>query len=154
MDAAFAAVSSIGLLLLVAVVGCWSRTRRTGATWWCAIKLRALAQSVRTVWGNPGTRLGMWSHFSSQFSGHRRSRCLWGFPFLVRGQGWSEGRGQPLLMAMTAWAVVSGLVLARLVARLPYYRSWIVIGVVATMAAAWTGVLLWHGPGPRLAGGG
>ena len=51
-------------------------------------------------------------------------------------------------MAMTAWAVVSGLVLARLVARLPYYRSWIVIGVVVAMVVPWTAVLLWPGVAP------
>jgi cyanate permease len=49
---------------------------------------------------------------------------------------------------MTAWAVVSGLVLARLVARLPYYRSWIVVGVVIAMVVPWTGVLLWPGVAP------
>ena len=51
-------------------------------------------------------------------------------------------------MAMTAWAVMSGLVLARLVGRLPLYRSWIVIGVVLTMAVAWAAVLLWPGVAP------
>ena len=81
------------------------------------------------MWGNPGTRLGMWSHFTSQFSATVFA-LLWGFPFLVRGLGWSEAAASGLLMAMTAWAVVSGLLLARLVARLPFYRSWIVIGVV------------------------
>ena len=143
---AFAAVSSIGVVLLIAVVLVVkdSPYRRDGVV---KVKLRALAQSVRTVWGNPGTRLGMWSHFTSQFSGTVFA-LLWGFPFLVRGLGWSEGSASGLLMAMTAWAVLSGLVLARLVGRLPYYRSWIVIGVVVTMALAWTAVLLWPGVAP------
>ena len=112
-----------------------------------AIKLRARAQSVRTVWGNPGTRLGMWSHFTSQFSATVFA-LLWGYPFLVRGLGWSTASASTLLMAMTAWAVVSGLGLARLVGRLPYYRSFIVIGVVLAMVVPWTAVLLWPGPAP------
>lgn len=142
----FAAVSSIGVVLLIAVVLLVkdSPYRRDQVV---KVKLRALAQSVKTVWGNPGTRLGMWSHFTSQFSGTVFA-LLWGFPFLVRGLGWSEGAASGLLMAMTAWAVVSGLLLARLVGRLPYYRSWIVIGVVLTMAVAWTAVLLWPGVAP------
>ena len=111
------------------------------------IKLRALAGSLRTVWGNPGTRLGMWSHFSSQFS-VTVFALLWGFPFLVQGLGWSTREASTLLMAMTAWAVVSGLVLARLVGRLPYYRSWIVVGVVLAMVVPWTAVLLWPGAAP------
>ena len=47
--------------------------------------------AVQTVWGNPGTRLGMWSHFTSQFS-TTVFAMLWGFPFLVRGQGLSPSR--------------------------------------------------------------
>jgi MFS family permease len=143
---AFALTSSVGVVLLVAVLALVkdSPYERSDVV---AIKLRALAQSVRTVWGNPGTRLGMWSHFSSQFSATVFA-LLWGYPFLVRGLGWSAQGASTLLMAMTAWAVVSGLVLARLVARLPYYRSWIVVGVVIAMVVPWTAVLLWPGAAP------
>ncbi|MFC7361702.1 MFS transporter [Nocardioides astragali] len=143
---AFALTSSVGVVLLVAVLVLVkdSPYRRDEVV---AIKLRALAESVRTVWGNPGTRLGMWSHFVSQFSATVFT-LLWGYPFLVQGLGWTTGGASTLLMAMTAWAVVSGLVLARLVARLPYYRSWIVIGVVITMVVPWTAVLLWPGAAP------
>ena len=142
----FALTSSVGVLLLVAVVVLVkdSPYRRSDVV---AIKLRALAQSVRTVWGNPGTRLGMWSHFSSQFSATVFA-LLWGYPFLVQGLGWTARGASTLLMAMTAWAVLSGLVLARLVSRLPYYRSWIVVGVVITMVVPWTAVLLWPGAAP------
>ena len=143
---AFALTSSAGVLLLVAVVALVkdSPYRRSDVV---AIKLRALAQSVRTVWGNPGTRLGMWSHFSSQFSATVFA-LLWGYPFLVQGLGWTARGASTLLMAMTAWAVLSGLVLARLVSRLPYYRSWIVVGVVLAMVVPWTAVLLWPGAAP------
>ncbi|HEV2796113.1 MAG TPA: MFS transporter [Nocardioides sp.] len=143
---AFALTSSVGVVLLVAVLALVkdSPYRRGDVV---AIKLRALAQSVRTVWGNPGTRLGMWSHFVSQFSGTVFA-LLWGYPFLVQGLGWTTGGASTLLMAMTAWAVLSGLVLAQLVARLPYYRSFIVIAVVAAMVVPWTAVLLWPGEAP------
>ena len=143
---AFALTSSVGVVLLVAVLLLVkdSPYRRDDVV---AIKLRALAQSVRTVWGNPGTRLGMWSHFSSQFS-VTVFALLWGYPFLVQGLGWTPAGASTLLMAMTAWAVVSGLVLARLVARLPYYRSWIVVSVVIAMVVPWTVVLLWPGAAP------
>jgi sugar phosphate permease len=143
---AFAAVSSLGVVLLVAVALLVkdSPYRRDEVV---QVKLRALAQSVRTLWGNPGTRLGMWSHFTSQF-GATVFTLLWGYPFLVQGLGWSERAASSLLMAMTAWAVLSGLVLARLVGRLPYWRSWIVVGIVAAMVVPWTAVLLWPGPAP------
>lgn len=143
---AFALTSSIGVVLLVAVLALVkdSPYRRGDVV---AIKLGALALSVRTVWGNPGTRLGMWSHFVSQFSATVFT-LLWGYPFLVQGLGWSTSGASTLLMAMTAWAVVSGLVTARLVARLPYYRSWIVVGIVIAMVVPWTAVLLWPGIAP------
>ncbi|MCD6638556.1 MAG: MFS transporter [Nocardioides sp.] len=142
----FAIASSIGVVLLVAVlVLVKDSPYRSDEV--AVVKLRALAQSLRTVWGNPGTRLGMWSHFTSQFSATVFA-LLWGFPFLVRGLGWSEAAASTLLMAMVAWAVVSGLLLARLVARIPYYRSWIVVVVVAVMVVPWTAVLLWPGRAP------
>ncbi|NYE36964.1 MFS family permease [Nocardioides cavernae] len=143
---AFALTSSVGIVLLVGVLAFVKDSPyRTDDV--VAIKLRALAQSVRTVWGNPGTRLGMWSHFVSQFSATVFA-LLWGYPFLVQGLGWSSGAASTLLMAMTAWTVVSGLVTARLVARLPYYRSWIVVGIVVAMVVPWTAVLLWPGAAP------
>jgi len=49
------------------------------------IRVRAVAATLRTTWGTPGTRLGLWSHFTSQF-GMTVFTLLWGFPFLVRGK--------------------------------------------------------------------
>ena len=142
----FALASSIGVVLMVAVAAMVkdSPYARQGAE---RIKLSALAGSLRTVWGNPGTRLGMWSHFTSQF-GQTVFGLLWGYPFLVRGQGWSTEAAATLLMAMTGWVVVSGLVLGALVARFPYYRSLIVVGVVLVMATIWAVVLLRDSPSP------
>ena len=104
---AFAAASSIGLVVMVAVALLVkdSPYRREGVI---KIKLLALARTLRAVWGNPGTRLGLWSHFVSQFSVTVFS-LLWGYPFLVAGQGLSPAQASTLLMAMTGWVVVSGL---------------------------------------------
>jgi MFS family permease len=111
------------------------------------VKMRALARSLRLVWGNPGTRLGMWSHFTSQFS-TTVFALLWGYPFLVRGEGLSPDTASTLLMVMTGWVIVSGLVLGTMVARFPYYRSWMVLGVVAAMALGWAAVLARSTPAP------
>jgi MFS family permease len=111
------------------------------------LKLRALARTLRLVWGNPGTRLGMWSHFTSQFSGTVFT-LLWGYPFLVRGEGLSSGTASALLMVMTGWVIVSGLLLGTLVSRFPYYRSWMVLAIVAAMALGWAVVLVRSTPAP------
>ena len=143
---AFAAAASIGVVLMVAValVVKDSPYVSEGVV---RIKLLALARSLRAVWGNPGTRLGLWSHFVSQFSVTVFS-LLWGYPFLVRAQELSSGAAGTLLMVMTGWVVVSGLVLGWLVSRFPYYRSVFVVGVVAIMATLWAVVLLRSSPAP------
>ncbi len=143
---AFAAASSIGLVVMVAVALLVkdSPYRREGVI---KIKLLALARTLRAVWGNPGTRLGLWSHFVSQFSVTVFS-LLWGYPFLVAGQGLSPAAASALLMAMTGWVVVSGLLLGWLVTRYPYYRSVIVLVVVATMALMCGVVLMRTTPAP------
>jgi sugar phosphate permease len=143
---AFALASSVGVVLMVAVALLVkdSPYRREGVE---RVKLRALAESVRTVWGNPGTRLGMWSHFASQFSATVFA-LLWGFPFLVQGQGWSPAAASNLLMVMTACGIASGLVLGSVVARLPFWRSWLVVGVVLAIMVVWGAVLLRPTPSP------
>jgi hypothetical protein len=49
------------------------------------VKMAALTRSLRLVWGKPGTRLGMWSHFTAQFPvtvfGLVLSRLVSRFPF-------------------------------------------------------------------------
>ena len=120
----------------------WTRTfalpyRREGPV---RIKMRALRRTLSLVWGNPGTRLGMWSHFTSQFSATVFA-LLWGYPFLVKGEGLSGGAASTLLMVMTGWVIISGLILGALVARYPYYRSWFVLVIVTAMALGWAVVL-------------
>jgi MFS family permease len=111
------------------------------------VKLRALGRGLRLVWGNPGTRLGMWSHFTAQFSATVFA-LLWGYPFLVKGEGLSSGTASSLLMVMTVWVVISGLVLGSMVARFPYYRSYMVIGICVAMTLGWTAVLARSTPAP------
>ncbi|WP_432476442.1 MFS transporter [Nocardioides sp. GXQ0305] len=143
---AFALASSAGVVLMVAValVVKDSPYRDDGPT---RIKLRTLARQLQFVWGNPGTRLGMWTHFTSQFA-MTVFAMLWGFPFLVQGQGLSTAVASTLLMLMTGWVILSGLVLSWMVSRFPYYRSWIVIGVVGLMIVPWTAVLARDTPAP------
>ena len=142
----FAGASAVGVPLMVAVALLVKDSPyRRGEV--VRIKARALGRSLRLVWGNPGTRLGMWSHFTAQFS-VTVFAMLWGFPFLVRGQGLSTSTASALLMVMTGWVVFSGLVLGALVSRFPFYRSYLVLGVVGAMATCWGVVLLRHSPAP------
>jgi len=143
---AFAWVSTLGVVMLVAVLVLVkdSPYRSAGPA---PIKVAALTRSLRAIWGNPGTRLGMWSHFTGQFPVTVFS-LLWGFPFLVRGEGLSPALASGLLMLTTGTVLVTGLLLGREVSRHPFYRSYIVLAVVAGIVLAWTVVLLWPGPAP------
>jgi len=73
---------------------------------------------------------------------------LWGFPFLVRGQGLSEATAGALLVVMTGTQILLGPVLGGVVAKHPYQRSAIVLAVVGAIATVWAVVLLWPGPAP------
>ncbi len=46
--------------------------------------------SLAASWAHPGTRLGFWMHFTTQFSATALS-LLWGYPFFVQGEGQSSG---------------------------------------------------------------
>ena len=142
----FAFASTLGLFLLAGVLLVVNDSPFR-ADEIVKVRLRALAASVRTVWGNPGTRLGMWSHFTAPFAVSSFA-MLWGFPFLVRGQEWSQQAAATLLMAMILWAAVSGFLLGVAVGRFPFWRSWIVITVVTSMALAWAAALLRTTPAP------
>jgi sugar phosphate permease len=111
------------------------------------IKVRALARTLGEVWGNPGTRLGMWIHFTGQF-GATVFTMLWGYPFLVQGQGLSASTAGALLITLTLSAMVAGPVVGSLTGRLPYRRSQIVLTIVAAIASTWALVLLWPGRAP------
>jgi sugar phosphate permease len=111
------------------------------------IKLRALARVVRAAWRTPGTRLGLWSHFSAQF-GATVFALLWGYPFLVAGQGLSPGAAGNLLMLMTVTAVVSSPLIGSFVTRYPFSRSTLILGIVGAIMTVWAVVLLWPGRAP------
>lgn len=111
------------------------------------VKLRVLATTLREVWGNPGTRIGLWTHFTCQFSSTVFT-MLWGYPFLVSGEGRSSDTAANLLMLMTGTALVAGPVIARFTAGRPYHRSTLALAIVGAIAAMWAITLLWPGPAP------
>jgi MFS family permease len=103
--------------------------------------------SVRDAWSEPGTRLGLWTHFLTQFSGFTFG-LLWGYPFLVDGEGLSPAAAAGLLSMLNLVLLVGGPVVGHLVGRLPYHRSVLVLTIAGASAAAWTTVLLWPGHAP------
>jgi nitrate/nitrite transporter NarK len=144
---AYLTTASLGVLLgvgLVAVVRDSPEERRLVGP---QLSLAAVRHSLRASWAHPGTRLGFWMHFTCQFSATTLS-LLWGYPFLVQGEGLSAGTAGVLLSLIVVAAMWSGPVLGFLVGRHPWHRSSIVIGIVCAIVVVWTAVLAWPGTAP------
>jgi MFS family permease len=103
--------------------------------------------TVRAAWSQTGTRLGLWTHFATQFSGTVFG-LLWGYPFLVDGEGLSQATAALLLSLLTFAVLASGPLIGHLCGRLPYQRSVLVLTIVGSSALVWTVVLLWPGRAP------
>ncbi|QOC95350.1 MFS transporter [Micromonospora craniellae] len=102
---------------------------------------------LAAAWAHPGTRLGLWTHFVTQFSGTVFA-LLWGFPFLVQGQGLSPTAAASLLTVLTLGMLLTGPLIAHLCARHPQHRSALVFTIVGATAAMWTVLLAWPGRAP------
>jgi sugar phosphate permease len=142
----FAAAASVGLLLgvvLIVVVRDSPYKDHHGDE----LKMAAVGRALRLAWAEPGTRLGLWSHFTVQF-GATVFALLWGFPFLVSGQGLTPGAASDLLIVMTVTAVVTSPLIGAFITRWPYSRSTLVLWIVGAIMAVWAVVLLWPGRAP------
>jgi len=112
-----------------------------------AVDIAALRRDLRESWREPGTRIGLWTHFVTQFSGTVFA-LLWGYPFLVRGEHLSAATAGALLTVMVLVSMAVGPVLGRLTAGWPLRRSVLTLSIVGSSVALWTLVLLWPGRAP------
>ncbi|MGI9083934.1 MAG: MFS transporter [Aeromicrobium sp.] len=103
--------------------------------------------SLADAWEHPGTRLGFWTHFTTQFSATTLA-LLWGFPYFVQGEGRSDAAAGALLTLLVIAVMVAGPVLAWAITNHPWHRSTLVIGIVLSIVLGWTAVLAWPGAAP------
>ncbi|WP_245592432.1 MFS transporter [Actinomadura rifamycini] len=108
---------------------------------------REIGRDLRAAWRQPGTRLGLWTHFVTQFASNAFA-LMWGYPYLVSGQGMEPATASTLLTVFVLANMVSGPYIGRLVARHPLRRSWLVLGIVGLNAGAWAATLAWPPPAP------
>ncbi|TCC40732.1 MFS transporter [Kribbella speibonae] len=109
--------------------------------------LHEVKRNLRRAWQEPGTRLGLWTHFTTSFSGSTFG-LLWGYPFLVQGQGLAPTTAAAMLIIPVLAGLCYGPLVGRYAAKFPFYRSWIVLAVIAGSVVMWTVVLLWPGRAP------
>jgi MFS family permease len=142
----FLGAAAVGVLVIVLVL----TTLRDAPPGTAATRPAGLAEvrrSLALTWREPGTRIGLYTHLVTQFSGTVFA-LLWGYPFLVIGQGLSPATAAGLLTLLVLVGMGVGPLLGRLCGQWPLRRSSLVLAILAATATVWTVVLLWPGRAP------
>ena len=132
----------LGLLVLVLV-----RDLPPGSPPRAVKSVRAVGRDLKASWQDPGTRLGLWSHFTAQF-GANTIGLLWGYPFFVHGENTGQGVAGLLLSVLVLTQMLGGPLVGWFIANNPWQRSTVVLAIVGAMAGTWGVVLLWPGNAP------
>jgi MFS family permease len=143
----FATSAAVGLVLGVLVV-LVVRDVPPGAPPSRSVKdIRTVGRDLVHSWRDPGTRLGLWSHFTAQF-GANVMGLLWGYPFFVDAQHTGRTVAGLLLSLLVVTQMVGGPLVGWFIAHNPWQRSTVVLSIVAAIMATWAVVLLWPGDAP------
>ncbi|MEU5793270.1 MFS transporter [Streptomyces sp. NPDC047813] len=102
-------------------------------------------RQIAEAWREPGTRLGMWVHFTTQFPA-MVFLLLWGLPFLVESEGLSRATAGELLTLVVLSNMVVGLVYGQVIARHHPARLPLALGTVAATALLWAATLAYPAP--------
>ncbi|SOC49754.1 Nitrate/nitrite transporter NarK [Blastococcus aggregatus] len=145
-EATFLGAAATGLLVAVLVLVAL-KDAPGGSVRGRAVGLAELRATLLDTWREPGTRIGLYTHLVTQFSGTVFA-LLWGYPFLVVGQGLSPGTAAGLLTLLVLVGMAVGPLLGRLCGRWPLRRSVLVFSILGATALAWTVVLVWPGRAP------
>ena len=108
---------------------------------------KSILAQLRENLADAFTRKAFWVHFTLQSSGSMFI-LLWGFPFLVQGEGLSKTVAGVLLSSFVLIGFIVGPVLSSLCVRFPGRRHQLVTGVYFLIAISWLLVLLTPGTNP------
>ena len=142
----FLGAAAVGLLVAVLVLATL-RNAPAGVVRAAPPDLAAVREGLVATWRESGTRIGLYTHLVTQFSGTVFA-LLWGYPFLTVGEGLAPGTAAALLTLLVLTGMVVGPVFGRLCGRWPLRRSSLVFAILVATVAAWTVVLLWPGRAP------
>lgn len=104
-------------------------------------------RQVAAAWREPGTRLGMWTHFTTQFP-MTVFLLLWGMPFLMEAQGLSAAAAGELLALSVLSNLCVGLAYGYVIARRQRIRLVLALSTVGVTGGIWATVILWPGRAP------
>lgn len=106
-----------------------------------------LLPSLRASWADAGTRFGFWAYFAGMFLPNTLL-LLWGYPWLVDGEGVSPTFAPMLLMVLTAASMLTGPVVGTLAGHHPNRRPTLFFAILVMMILSWATVIFWPGPPP------
>jgi len=142
----FLGAAAVGVLVTVVAVAAL-RDAPPGTPVTPPADLAEVRRNLALTWHEPGTRMGLYTHLVTQFSGTVFA-LLWGYPFLTVGEGLSPGTAAALLSLLVVVGMLVGPLLGRLCGRWPLRRSTLVFAILGSTVAIWTTVLLWPGRAP------
>ncbi|QNN54912.1 MFS transporter [Nocardioides mesophilus] len=143
----FAVSAAVGLVLGLLVVLIVRDVPPGAPSSRAAKDVRTVGRDLRASWRDPGTQLGLWSHFTAQF-GANVLGLLWGYPFFVHGEHTGRTTAGLLLSLLVVTMMVGGPLVGGYIARNPWHRSTLVLGIVLAIMLTWAAVLLWPGDAP------
>ena len=107
----------------------------------------SVLDQMRAAWSRPQTRLGLAIHFTTGFPSMVFS-LLWGYPFLVQGEGVDSNTASALLTLLICAGMVWSFSFGVLLTHHSHLRVPLALGVVGLTAGALTAVLAWPGRAP------
>jgi MFS family permease len=108
---------------------------------------RRVREQMRAAWASPYTRLALWIHFTTGFPAMVFS-LLWGYPFLVQGEGLGAGAASALLTLLICANMACCFGFGLLLTHRPGSRVALALGVVGVTALGLGAVLAWPGRAP------
>lgn len=144
---AYLLAAAVGIVMLVALLAFVRDSPVERSASGPPMSLTTIRRSLGESWEHPGTRLGLWTHFTTQFSATTLG-LLWGYPYFVRGENLTSGQAGALLTILVLAVMAAGPALAWFITRHPWHRSTLVLGIVVTIVVMWTIVLAWRGDAP------
>ncbi len=118
--------ASLGIVLLLALLAFIRDSPDERSASGPPMSLTTIRRSLGESWAHPGTRLGLWTHFTTQFSATTLG-LLWGYPFFVRGENLRSGQAGALLTILVVAVMAAGPALAWFITRHPWHRSTLVL---------------------------
>lgn len=146
-NTAFLGAAAVGLFIAIVALATLRDTPERRINSGDSMSWARLGTDLGSSWRHPGTRLGLWAHFTTQFTGTVFA-LMWGVPFLVAGEGLSQSTAGVLLTVFVLTGMAAGPVLGLLTQRHPLRRSWLVLGIVGINMTAWATVIAWPGRAP------